>query len=153
MKGEIYNFVLFSSIGDGTVANKSFFVDWSILPESQYKLTFSFASSNLANSTTYEAMLFINEIGCSNNIVCMGPYGSTANNAGFIGIIRDSPNQAYLSTNITDNPPSYLRGRPTTNQITVRIHRNNALIETDYSPLPEKYTLILSLEQLDDDER
>ncbi len=88
MKGEIYNFVLFSSIGDGTVANKSFFVDWSILPESRYKLTFSFASSTLANSKTYEAMFFINEIGCSNNIVCMGPYGSTANNAGFIGIIE-----------------------------------------------------------------
>ena len=50
MKGEIYNFVLFSSIGDGTVANKSFFVDWSILPESRYKLTFSFASSNLTIS-------------------------------------------------------------------------------------------------------
>ncbi len=37
MKGEIYNFVLFSSIGDGTVANKSFLIDWSILPESRYK--------------------------------------------------------------------------------------------------------------------
>ena len=150
MKGEIYNFVLFSSIGDGTVANKSFFVDWSILPESRYKLTFSFASSTLTNATTYEAMLFINEIGCCNNIVCMGPYGSTANNAGFIGIIRDNINLGFLSTYLTDNPPSYLRGRPTANQITVRIHRNNAFIETDYSPLPEKYTLILSLEQLED---
>ena len=99
MKGEIYNFVLFSTIGAGTVANKSFFIDWNILPESQYKLTFSFASSTLVNSTTYEAMLFINEIGCSNNIVCMGPYGSTANNAGFIGIIRDNTNMGYLSTN------------------------------------------------------
>ncbi len=96
MKGEIYNFVLFSTIGDGTVANKSFFIDWSILPESRYKLTFSFASSTLANSTTYEAMLFINEMGCSNNVVCMGPYGSTANNAGFIGIIRDNINMGYL---------------------------------------------------------
>jgi len=150
MKGEIYNFVLFSSIGDGTVANKSFFVDWSILPESRYKLTFSFASSTLTNSTTYEAMLFINEIGCSNNIVCMGPYGSTANNAGFIGIIRDSSNQSYFSTSVNDNPPSYLRGRPSANQITVRIHRNNAIIETDYTPLPDKYTLILSLEHLED---
>ena len=149
MKGEIYNFVLFSSIGDGTVANKSFFVDWSILPESRYKLTFSFASSTLINSTTYEAMLFINEIGCSNNIVCMGPYGSTANNAGFIGIIRDNINLGFLSTNLTDNPPSYLRGRPTANQITVKINRNYADVETDYDPLPEKYTLILSLEQLD----
>ena len=150
MKGEIYNFVLFSSIGDGTVANKSFFVDWSILPESRYKLTFSFASSNLTISANYEAMLFINEIGCSNNIVCMGPYGSTAKNAGFIGIIRDNINMGFLSTNLTDNPPSYLRGRPTANQITVRIHRNNAVIETDYDPLPDKYTLILSLEQLED---
>ena len=150
MKGEIYNFVLFSAIGDGTVANKSFFVDWSILPESRYKLTFSFASSTLVNSTAYEAMLFINEIGCSNNVLCMGPFSSTANNAGFIGIIRDNINMGYLSTNITDNPPSYLRGRPTANQITVRIHRNNALIETDYSPLPDKYTLTLSLEQLED---
>ena len=149
MKGEIYNFVLFSEIGSGTVADKSFFVNWSILPESQYKLTFSFASSNLANSTTYEAMLFINEMGCCNNIVCMGPYGSTANNAGFIGIIRDNINMGFLSTNLTDNPPSYLRGRPTANQITVKIHCNNALIETDYTPLPDKYTLILSLEQLD----
>jgi hypothetical protein len=80
----------------------------------------------------------------------MGPYGSTANNAGFIGIIRDNTNMGYLSTNLTDNPPSYLRGRPNANQITVRIHRNNAIIETDYTPLPDKYTLILSLEQLED---
>ena len=78
MKGEIYNFVLFSAIGDGTVANKSFFVDWSILPESRYKLTFSFVSSTLANATAYEAMLYISELGCSSNIICMGPYGSTA---------------------------------------------------------------------------
>ena len=79
----------------------------------------------------------------------MGPYGSTAKNAGFIGIIRDNINMGYLSMNLTDNPPSYLRGRPTANQITVRIQRNNAIIETDYDPLPNKYTLILSLEQLD----
>ena len=58
--------------------------------------------------------------------------------------------ETMLSTNITDNPPSYLRGRPNANQITVRIHRNNAIIETDYTPLPDKYTLILSFEQLED---
>ena len=39
MKGEIYNFILFSDIGTGTVANKYFFVDWNRLPESRYKLT------------------------------------------------------------------------------------------------------------------
>jgi hypothetical protein len=151
MKGEIYNFILHSDIGVGTsVANEYFFVDWNRLPESRYKLTFSFTSSTLTIATTFDAILYIPELGCSNNITCMPPSGSMAYNAGFIGIIRDSSNQSYFSTSVNDNPPSYLRGRPNTNQITVRIHRNNAIIETDYSPLPDKYTLILSLEQLED---
>ena len=64
MKGEIFNFVLFSDIGTGTVADKIFFIDWNVLPESRYKLTFSFVSSTLTVATTFEAMLFINELGC-----------------------------------------------------------------------------------------
>ena len=32
MKGEIYNFILHSDIGTGTVASKSYFVNWNILP-------------------------------------------------------------------------------------------------------------------------
>ena len=79
----------------------------------------------------------------------MGPYGSTAKNAGFIGILRDNSNMGFLSTNLTDNPPSYLRGRPTANQITVKINRNYTDVDIEYDPLPNKYTLILSLEQLD----
>ena len=52
MKGEIYNFILFSDIGTGTVANKYFFVNWNRLPESRYKLTFSFVSSTLTVSAS-----------------------------------------------------------------------------------------------------
>ena len=40
MKGEIYNFILFSDIGTGTVASKSYFIDWNRLPESRYKLRY-----------------------------------------------------------------------------------------------------------------
>ena len=78
MKGEIYNFILFSDIGTGTVANKYFYVDWNRLPDSRYKLTFSFTSSTVALATTFEAMLYISELGCCNNIICMGPSGSMA---------------------------------------------------------------------------
>ena len=46
MKGEIYNFILHSDIGTGTtVASKTFFNDWNRIPNSRYKLTFSFTSS------------------------------------------------------------------------------------------------------------
>ena len=153
MKGEIYNFILFSDIGTGTsVANKYFFIDWARLPDSRYKLTFSFTSSTVALSTTFEAMLYISELGCSNNTVVFVPSGSSAYNAGFIGLLRDSTNAAYIQANIIDNPPSFIRNRPTSNQINVRIHQNLSTLGTDYTPLPTRYTLILSFEQLDEDE-
>lgn len=151
MKGEIYNFVLFSDIGTGTVANKYFFVDWNRLPDSRYKLTFAFTSSTVALSTTFEAMLYISELGCVNNTVVFDPYGSKAYNQGFIGILRDSTNASYIQANVIDNVPSFLRCRPSTNQINIRIHQNLSTLGTDYTPLPARYTLVLSFEQLDDD--
>jgi hypothetical protein len=152
MKGEIYNFILHSDIGSGTsVANESFFIDWNILPESRYKLTFSFTSSTLTIATTFDAILYIAELGCRNNITCMPASGSVAYNAGYIGILRNYAATTYLETNIMDNPPSYLRSRPSDKIINVKIIQNLSTTETAYTPLPARYTLILSFEQLDDD--
>jgi hypothetical protein len=97
-------------------------------------------------------MLYISELGCCNNTVVSAPTGTSAYNAGFIGIIRDNNNALYLATSTIDNPPSYLRNKPTSNQINVRIHQNLSTLGTDYTPLPTRYTLILSFEQLDEDE-
>ena len=80
-----------------------------------------------------------------------GPSGSTAYNAGFIGILRNYTATTYLETNTTDNPPSYLRSRPSDKIINVKIIQNLATTTTDYTPLPARYTLILSFEQLDED--
>lgn len=152
MKGEIYNFVLYSDIGLGTsVASKSYFINWGNLPESRYKVTFSFTSSTLTIATTFDAMLFIPDLGCSNNTIVNSSTGNGAYYNGFIGIIRNYAVTTYLETNIIDNPPSFLRSRPNSNQITVHIHQNTTAIQTAYTPLPARYTLILSLEQLDDD--
>ena len=153
MKGEIYNFILHSDIGTGTsVASKTFFIDWNRIPNSRYKLTFSFTSSTLTIATAFDAILYINELGCCNNTSCMAQFGSTSLNSGFIGILRNYTATTYLETNIIDNPPSFLRSRPNTNQITVNIRQNLATQITAYTPLPTRYTLILSFEQLDDDE-
>jgi hypothetical protein len=153
MKGEIYNFILHSDIGTGTsVASKTFFIDWNRIPNSRYKLTFSFTSSTLTIATAFDAILYINELGCCNNTTCMAQFGSTSLNSGFIGILRNYTATTYLETNTIDNPPSFLRSRPNTNQITVNIRQNLATQITAYTPLPTRYTLILSFEQLDDDE-
>ncbi len=152
MKGEIYNFILHSDIGTGTtVASKTFFIDWNRIPESRYKLTFSFTSSSLAIATAFDAILYINELGCCNNTTCMAQFGSTSLNSGFIGILRNYTVTTYLETSIIDNPPSYLRSKPRDNQITVNIRQNLATQTTAYTPLPTRYTLILSFEQLDED--
>ena len=152
MKGEIYNFVLHSDIGRGTsTASKAFFIDWNRLPNSRYKLTFAFTSSTLTIATTFDAMLYISELGCCNNTICMDSAGSSAYNAGFIGIIRNYSVTTYLETNIMDNPPSFLRSRPSDNLVNVNIRQNLATTETAYTPVPARYTLILSFEQLDDD--
>ena len=127
MKGEIYNFILHSDIGTGTsVASKTYFIDWNRIPDSRYKLTFSFTSSTLTIATAFDAMLYINELGCCNNTTCMGQFGSLSLNPGFIGIIRNYTATTYLETNIIDNPPSYLRARPRDNQIIVNINQNLA---------------------------
>ena len=152
MKGEIYNFILHSDIGRGTTtANKAFFIDWNRLPNSRYKLTFSFTSSTLTIATTFDAMLYISELGCCNNTICMDSTGSSTFTAGFIGMIRNYSVTTYLETNTIDNPPSFLRSRPTDNLINVKINQNLATTETAYTPLPARYTLILSFEQLDED--
>jgi hypothetical protein len=153
MKGEIFNFILHSDIGTGTsVASKTFFIDWNRIPNSRYKLTFSFTSSTLTIATAFDAILYINELGCCNNTTCMAQFGSTSLNSGFIGILRNYTATTYLETNTIDNPPSFLRSRPNTNQITVNIRQNLATQITAYTPLPTRYTLILSFEQLDDDD-
>ena len=152
MKGEIFNFILHSDIGTSTtVASESFFIDWNILPVSRYKLTFSFTSSTLTIATAFDAILYIPELGCCNNITCMPASGSMAYNAGFIGILRNYAATTYLETNIMDNPPSYLRSRPSDKIINVNIRQNLSTTETAYTPLPARYTLILSFEQLDED--
>jgi hypothetical protein len=149
MKGEIYNFVFYSDIGTGTVASKSYFVDWGRLPNSRYKVTFSFTSSTLTVATTFDGMLFIPELGCTNNTIVNSPSGINAYYNGFIGLLRNYSTN-YIENGILDNPPSFLQSKPTNNQIIVHIHQNTSTIETAYTPLPARYTLILSLEQLDD---
>ena len=81
----------------------------------------------------------------------MAQFGSTSLNSVFIGIIRNYTATTYLETNIIDNPPSYLRSRPRDNQIIVNINQNLSTQITAYTPLPTRYTLILSFEQLDED--
>jgi hypothetical protein len=154
MKGEIYNYILYSKIGTGSTSNKSFFVDWGRMPESRYKMTFTCSCQSFTiDDTTEQPSVFINELGISNNILCPSPTSSGGLNSGFIGtlstVINDSGTDNQQLTTIHANPPSFLRSKPREYTITVRIHKNTAVLNANYEVM-DNYTMILSFEQLDD---
>lgn len=154
MKGEIYNYILYSTIGTGATNNKSYFVDWGKMPESRYKMTFTCTCQSLSIvDANDQPSIFINELGISNNVLCPPPTSSGGLNSGFIGtlstVINDSGTETQQLTTINANPPSFLRSKPRENIITVRIHKNTAAITANYDNM-HNYTLILSFEQLDE---
>jgi len=158
-KGRIYNFCLNSNFGGATPATSStFFVDWSVLPEGEYKVSFTFtssiASSDLGNTTN--AVIYLDLGQASTSII----EASTANaintyRGGFLGCLRQT-SYATGTTTPTDyitflyadtitNPPVYIFTRPRNNSVSVDIHTSSITTTTNFSPIGS-YVLTLSFE-------
>jgi len=158
--GKIYTAVFCSTIGIGTTVSESFFFDWSVLPESRYKVSFTFV-------TGVSAGVFANASPC--NLFCdlgQGAYTtiaspSTSNpsySANFIGCARLydcaagalGAQEPYLAADTTSNAPFFLDGRPRNN--TVAISMLSVITPaggTVYAPVPGPYTLTFSFEAVE----
>jgi hypothetical protein len=123
---------------------KSFFFDWSRMPDVPYHVSFSFTSAVAILSNTTVANIFV-DLGCSNTFLAGSSSGDNALNSMYLGSLTATGTGAnnYLVCSESDNPSIYLNGRPTNNNIVVQIHQNNITQMTDYSPVPGKYTLCL----------
>ena len=159
--GKIFNYVLNSAIAStagAATAGEHFYIDWSYLPNTPYKVSFTYMSANLVPLNTTAANVYI-DLGqgstvmiASSNTNGVATVGKTYR-AIFLGNLEvrtfssASGNiQAYLYAATTTNPPIYINSRPLNNDVYVEIHSNTTNIETDYSPNSGQYTLILSLE-------
>ena len=151
MVKKIYNVIFMSVIGNGTnTVGETFFYDWTQIPDVPYKVTFSFVSGIATLTNTQIATIFI-DISQSNNQVATSQNTLNAQNRGaFLGSLVYSGTGAsnYLSANITTNPPTFLNGRPRTNNVFIEIHQNTATLQSNYTPVTGAYTLILSFEEL-----
>ena len=146
MSKQIFNIVLNSDLGAGPTQNSSFFFDWSRIPDVPYHVSFSFFSAVATLTNTTVANIFV-DLGCSNTFLA-GPYSlNIAYNSMYLGSLKPSGTGAsnYLMSAESDNPPIYLNGRPTNNNVVVQIHQNINTQMTDYLPAPVKYTLCLCL--------
>jgi len=158
-KKRIYNFCLNSALGGGSpTSGSTFFVDWSILPEGEYKVSFTFSSvatgTDLTLATTPVIYL---ELGQASTTV-IEPSAANANTTyrgGFLGCLRAQSITSTLAgtaeyytffyADTNNNPPVYLLSRPRNNTVTVDIHTSSATLQTNYTPVGA-YVLTLSFE-------
>jgi hypothetical protein len=158
-KKRIYNFCLNSNFGGATPATSStFFVDWSVLPQGEYKVSFTFTSSiasadleNLVNAIVYL------ELGQASTTIIESSVALSGNTyrGGFLGCLRQTSYATggvaladyvtFLYADINTNPPVYLLSRPRNNSISVDIHTSSISTNTNFSPIGA-YVLTLSFE-------
>jgi len=154
-KNRIYNFCLNSNFGGRTPETSStFFVDWSIMPEGEYKVSFTFTSAITATDlgSTTNAVIYLDLGQSSTNII--EPSYALANNTyrgGFLGCLRQTSYSiaadyvTYLYADTITNPPVYILSRPRNNSVSVDIHTSSTSTYTNFSPIGS-YVLTLSFE-------
>jgi hypothetical protein len=148
--GKIYNIVLMSAIGNGpTVASETFFYDWTQLPNVPYRVSFTFYSGALAPNYNFGAVVYI-DLGQPNNTIATSQNTNAIGyQSGFLGCLRFSNttlNSNYYA-DMTSNLPTYLNGRPRSNNMRVQVLQNNAT-NTEVAPFTGPYTLTLSFEEI-----
>lgn len=123
----------------GASNNRSYYFDWSIMPEGKYEMMFSFISDSNQLSLNSQYSLYCNAINPINVYNASGTIGSRT--IPFLGNATPHPinngvglANNIFTTNLTDNPP-IICCRPNNNVFTIAINDGLAgtLIEfSDY---------------------
>ena len=148
MVKKIYNVVLQSEIGDGaTLSSDTFFYDWSQIPDVPYLVSFSFTSSVAAMTQVAQiAMLYVDLSQSNNQLAKPQSSAQFANRSQFLGnlmyAVVGTNNYLYAENNT--NPPTYLNGRPKSNNFTVEIRSTPT---TYFTPFTGVCCLILSFQE------
>ena len=148
MVKKIYNVVLQSAIGDGTTtSNETFFYDWTQIPDVPYIVTFAFMSGFIAlTSVGQVASLYVDLSQSYNQLALSQSSAQNAYRGQFLGnllyAVSSANNYVYAENNT--NPPTYLNGRPRSNNFTVAVR---STLTTDYTPSSGVYCLILSFQE------
>jgi hypothetical protein len=149
MVKKIYNVVLQSAIGNGTTtSNETFSYDWSQIPDVPYYVSFSFSSVvTPLTSNNQVACLYVDLSQSYNQIAKPQSTNQPEFQGQFLGnlvyALASANNFLYAENNT--NPPTYLGGRPRSNNFTVEIR---SLPTVDYTPPLTGWSLILSFQEL-----
>ena len=149
-----------SNLGSGTTNSNSFFFDWSQLPESKYKVSFTFVSGVSPGyfSNAYPCNLFC-DLGQGSNMTIASPQTSSVNySSSFLGCLQIRECLASLAGNLPEyepflvaetntNAPIYLDNRPRNNNVNIyMLGVVSSTGGTAYLPASGAYTLTLTFE-------
>lgn len=126
----------------------SFLFDWTLVPEGNYDLTFSYMSDDTTITLSPVMTLWADLNGVEQCYLANGTSASRKIN--FLGILKASGHGAntYYFADSTTNPPIRLQ-RPSNNNFTISLR--NGLTTTAYTtPIAAQYVLILHFEKCDD---
>lgn len=150
-----YNLVLNSTsfLSQNTASSTVYNVDWGFLPEGkEFECSFSFQSINCTVDASSLIQLFVYFGGPSTSYVANGTNGYQQTS--MIGTLNSQSvtaigggNQNILLTDWTNNPPFYLRSRPTTNQFGVQLYTNVSALFAPAGGM-SNYILTLHFEEL-----
>lgn len=164
--GKIYTIAISSAQGNtqaytdnaGTsttdIRNVGYYYDWSLLPDTRYKLTFNFISSSHTSTATSVCGLYSDFAQLNTRFaLSQTSVANTRLNYSYLGSLRYSliGASSYLFCDNSSNVELYLERRPQNNNFTVSLINNDAN-KTAYSSttLPTSYILTISLEELDE---
>jgi hypothetical protein len=147
-----WNFVLNSAVGTASGlagVDESFFIDWSRLPNKPYNLTFTFFTSGTNVLITPLINIFV-DLGQHSQLAVSSLDSQVCGRVGYLGRLIWSGggvNNNFRAA-LTDNPPLYLDGRPTNNNVRVEMLKNDGTYGL-YGAVIGSYTLQLCLEEVD----
>ena len=126
---ETYTVILNSNLSTGTPTDAQFNFDWSVLPDRNYLVHYSFNSSNMS-ITTGKVCLIASDIFSNSNTFIAGSQTvrTSAQTSNIIGVAYPYIYGAVSALHADDStaPPTYINTRPSANQFSVHIKTADA---------------------------
>jgi hypothetical protein len=147
---ETYSIILNSNLSTGTPTDALFNFDWSVLPDRNYLVHYSFNSSNMSITSGKVCIISSDIFSHTNTYVAGAQTGRTsAQSSNILGVAYPYIYGATSALHADDStaPPTYLNTRPTLNQFSVHIKTADAT-PVSYPNLAE-WVLVLHFTPVD----
>lgn len=147
---ETYTVVLNSNLSTGTATDAQFNFDWTVLPDRNYLVHYSFNSSNMNIASGKVCLISSDLFSHTNTYIAGAQTGRTvAQTSNILGVAYPYIYGATTALHADDStcPPTYINTRPTANQFSVHIKTADAT-PVSYPNLTE-WVLILNFTPVD----